>query len=148
MAYEKQNWTTKTPITPDALNHMEDGISKLDEDYIDNQEVATNEYINGKRVYAKRFSTIETILQKAILSIPMNLPDYEERWIDLSNSYMLNTSGNRCMPIVGIYYVSYTDNPEMVSATLNADNILLISKGGWGDNWKKVVTIKYTKKTE
>ena len=27
MAYIKQNWTNKKPITPDSLNHIEDGIA-------------------------------------------------------------------------------------------------------------------------
>ncbi len=33
MAYEKQNWTAKTPITPDALNHMEEGIDTNNNNY-------------------------------------------------------------------------------------------------------------------
>ena len=153
MAYVKQDWKDlpdkSTPITAEALNHMEDGISKLDEDikinYIDNQEVATNEYLNGKRIYAKRFSTTETLVQKGTLSIPMNLPDYEEKWIDVSNSYFCNLEGTS-VPILSNYYISYLDDPEEISATLQNDNILIISKGGWGNNWKKVVTVKYTKK--
>ncbi len=79
MAYEKQNWTIKTPITPEALNHMEDGISELNTDikinYIDNREIATNEYINDKRIYVKKFNEI----------IPTYRTDDWTDWIDVSS---------------------------------------------------------------
>ena len=42
MAYEKQNWTTKTPITPEALNHMENGISENNTDILNLKEKLNN----------------------------------------------------------------------------------------------------------
>lgn len=76
MAYEKQTWedypSTNTPITSDRLNHIEQGIydnstdivstatqlrNEMKTNIITNQEVATNEYIDGERVYVKRIST-------------------------------------------------------------------------------------------
>lgn len=182
MAYQKQEWNYKTPITPESLNHMEEGIANsidLDSEqtiegtktfeqpvalngaptennhavrledikvnYIDNQEVATNEYVNGKRVYAKRFTTNQTISTNSKITIKMNLLDYKERWIDLSNSYFINTIG-ASLPVITTYYVDYSSNPSLASAALFEDNIILISNSGWNETWTKVVTVKYTKK--
>ena len=113
--------------------------------YIDNQEVPTNEYVNGKRVYAKRFVTTQTISTNSKITIIMNLPECEEKWIDASNSYLLNTVGVS-LPITANYYVDYSATPTLVSATIQQDNIYLIANGGWNETWKKVVIVKYTKK--
>ena len=112
MAYQKQEWSSKTPITPESLNHMEKGISDIDNNsvkpqdikinYIDNQEIETNEYLNDKRIYVKKFN--ETI------------PTYKtDDWTDWINVSLLNID-----KIVKIY--GEMENSDSVTPFPNTEN--------------------------
>ncbi len=156
MAYQKQEWDYKTPITPEKLNHIEEGISDIDNNsvkpqdikinYIDNQEIATNEYINDKRVYAKRFTTTQLLQGNSTLTIKMNLPEHDEAWIDLSNSYFISIDKKRIIPLTSYFYSDYSKDGSPISAIIDdSDNLVLIAGGGWNTSWTKVVVVKYTK---
>ena len=134
-----------------ACKNSSDKSVTLDEylkvNYEDDKEVATNDFLNGKRIYAKRIVTTQKITGSTsgtTLSIPHGISNYDEIWVDLSNSYMINAN-KRSVPIVSTYYVDTTQN-EFVSVAIDDSNILIMCKGGWGTDWKKVVLVKYTKK--
>ena len=131
-------------------NSSDKGVT-LDEylkvNYEDDKEVATNDFLNGKRIYAKRIVTTQKITGSTsgtTLSIPHGISNYDEIWVDLSNSYMINAN-KRSVPIVSTYYVNTTQN-EFLSVTVDGSDVLIMSGGGWGTDWKKVVLVKYTKK--
>lgn len=109
------------------------------------EEFATNEYIDGKRVYEKIFSTNETIKGQETTSFKHNITGVEKIWIDLSNSYIMETTG-KCYHLPVLYYSDNTVDGLQVFVDLN--NLYFISNGGWGYGWTKVVRLRYTKKTE
>ena len=134
-----------------ACKNSSDKSVTLDEylkvNYEDDKEVATNDFLNGKRIYAKRIVTTQKITGSTsgtTLSIPHGISNYDEIWVDLSNSYMINAN-KRSVPIVSTYYVNTTQN-EFLSVTVDGSDVLIMSGGGWGTDWKKVVLVKYTKK--
>ena len=109
-------------------------------DYIDNQEIPTNEFINGKRIYAKRI--IVGSLSIGVKKVPHNIPFYEDAWIDLSNSYIIATS-KLSYPLIVIMYESESNN-EKIQVALDTNNVKVITNSGWGI-WSVKLVIKYTK---
>lgn len=115
--------------------------------YIDGEVIATNDYINGKRVYSKRLVTNAAIntANNFIVSIQHKISNYDEMWIDISNSHMYankKTDNYICLPVVATAYA--TNSTDEISATIVGNDILIISNASWGTNWTKVVTIKFT----
>lgn len=112
------------------------------------QEYATNEYIDGKRVYEKNFEEVTVINGGEVTSFKHNITDAERIWVDLSNSYMIcPASNNRCLPVVQTFYNSYVDRStrEQVQIFIEDDCFFIITDGGWGTHWTLVVRLKYTK---
>lgn len=108
--------------------------------YLDNQEIPTNEFINGKRIYAKRI--IVGSLSVGVKKVPHNIPFYEEAWIDLSNSYII-ASSKVSYPLIVIMYESESNN-EKIQVALDTNNVKVITNSGWGI-WSVKLVIKYTK---
>lgn len=119
----------------------------LELNYKDNGIVATNEFLNGKRIYTKRFSTTDSIGSgnNYVLEIPHGITNFDELWIDVSYSHFYankNSARYMSIPIVATAYVSNSN--DEISASIYGNNILIIANGGWGNLWTKVVTIKFT----
>lgn len=115
--------------------------------YVNNQEVPTNEYIDNKRIYTKRFESTSLLNWETKIVIPHGVTDYDLMWIDVSNSYVIVYQGTNNIgsyPIVST--LSDVNSPSTVQARIKESNIEIYAGGGWGNVWKKVVTIKYTKK--
>lgn len=114
-------------------------------DYKDNKEIATNEYVNGKRVYAKRFTNIG-LAANTLVQLKHSLTNCNEIWVDMTNSYIRSTnSDGRCFPLVQVYYTSTSSN-SFFQVYVDDTNINLMSNGGWGTGWKISIVLKYTKK--
>ena len=117
----------------------------------DNEIYETGEFLNSKRVYAKRIVTDETINydKQYMIKVPHNLDLnlIDIIWIDMSNSFLINRLSNylRCLPLVQTYYTDANSN-SYFSATIDWDMIILMTIGGWATDWKKVITIKFTYK--
>ena len=124
------------------LNDMEI-LEKVD--YKDNEEIATNEYVNGKRVYAKRFTNIG-LAANTLVQLKHSLTNCSEIWVDMTNSYVRSTNTDgRCFPLVQVYYTSTSSN-SFFQVYVDDTNINLMSNGGWGTGWKISIVLKYTKK--
>lgn len=113
--------------------------------YVDNVEVATNEYKNGKRVYAKKFVTTQSLPGgETANTFPHGITGATDLWLDMGNSYFEpnNDSSLRCpLPVVA-YYGNFSDR---VYVQCDDTNLYFYHDTGWGTNWKKIVLIKYTK---
>lgn len=116
--------------------------AKVNKEIITGEEFATSEFIDGKRVYEKLFSTTETVTGGTTTSFEHGITDADKIWLDIGNSYLIETSG-RCYPLPIIYYSTYSVDGLQVFVDLT--NLYFISNGGWGNAWKKVIRLRYTK---
>ena len=120
--------------------------------YIDGEEIPTNEFLNGKRVYAKRLITSETMNGTDNLAIEHGITDFQYIWVDLANSFYVNGESGldayyRCLPLIQTFYTSVSST-ERTSIYIDGAYVYLVSNGGWGATWKKIITVKYTKKND
>ena len=143
MAYEKQTWedypSTNTPITSDRLNHIEQGIydnstdivstatqirNEMKTNIVTGEEVATNEYVDGKQVFVKKVeftfpttinawttliqldSTVDDLIDKKLryynngenYDIPYNFENEEITYYFDKNNKTLNVKTNFSYP--------------------------------------------------
>lgn len=111
------------------------------------KEYATNEYIDGKRVYIKQLEFNDTVsggLDNRLVK-SHGIVGAEKIWIDLSNSYIKATTTNATYPLPVILY---SGNISALSIIVDLTNIYMESQGGWGTIWTKVIRLKYTKAEE
>ncbi len=108
------------------------------------EEYATNEYIDGKRVYIKQleFNDIVGGGQDNRLEKSHGIVGAEKIWVDLSNSYIKATTTKATYPLPVILY---SGNISALSIIVDLTNIYMESQGGWGTIWTKVIRLKYTK---
>lgn len=113
--------------------------------YKDNTEIATNEYKNGKRVYAKKIVVTTTLTGgEKVTTIPHGIEGATDLWIDMGNSYMKSVGATkiRCpLPVLG-YYGNYEDR---VYVMCDNTNLYFYHDTGWGTAWEKIILVKYTK---
>lgn len=111
------------------------------------EEYATNEYIDGKRVYIKQLEFNDTIGggQDNRLVKSHEIVRAEKIWVDLSNSYIKATTTKATYPLPVILY---SGNISALSIIVDLTNIYMESQGGWGTIWTKVIRLKYTKVQE
>ena len=132
-------------ISATNLNNLQDNVENaingIKKEITTGQEYATNEYIDGKRVYEKIIKTTITIKGGEITKVAHGISDTNRIWIDLSNSYFISIDS--CYPLPLIYYK--TPTVEGVQIYVDLTNINFISAGGWSDIWEKVIRLKYTK---
>ena len=107
------------------------------------KEIDTGEtWINGKRIYRRTYTTTQTIPAGSSIEIPISIPN-TDFWIDVQNSF-IRTSAGVCYNLPMVAYGG--DASENIYVWLNSAGIRIgSSKGGWAENWEKIVTIKYTK---
>lgn len=103
-------------------------------------------WIDGKPIYSKTYSFNTAIAANTVYTLAHGISNVENIWIDLSNSFWINTSG-RSYPMVMTNYNSISNTD---TATVYADltNIGIITIGGWNTSWTKNITINYTKTTD
>lgn len=134
-------------ISATNLNNLQDNVENaingIKKEITTGQEYATNEYIDGKRVYEKIIKTTIIIKGGEITKVAHGISDANRIWIDLSNSYFIAPNNNQCYPLPLIYY--NTPTVEGVQIYVDLTNINFISAGGWGNTWEKVIRLKYTK---
>ena len=109
-------------------------------------EVMIGKWIDGKPLYRQTFTFNDVIQGNSTFELPHNISNIDKIWIDVSNSFWINTS-KRSYPILMTHYGTASNND---SATPFADetNIGIITIGGWGSDWEKVITVNYTKTTD
>lgn len=112
--------------------------------YPNNKEVATNEYFNGKRVYAKRL-VFTTVIPGGgdVLTKAHGISNFTELWVDIGNSYMIASTNGRSVSLPTVsYYGSFS---ERVNIEWDTTNIYIYADTGWGTHWTKYILLKYTK---
>lgn len=113
--------------------------------YKDNTEIATNEYKNGKRVYAKKLVFTTTLSgSETTTIIAHGITGMTDIWIDMGNSYFksVGTTMLRCpLPVLG-YYGNFSDRLYVMC---DNTNLYFYHDTGWGTAWEKIILVKYTK---
>lgn len=117
----------------------------IDAKFSDSVETPTNEFLNGRRVYSKRLTSYTSMNGTNNLQIAHGIKNYKEIWVDMANSFYWSESAQRSLPLVQTFYTSISST-DRTSVYIDGDYVYLISNGGWGTLWQKVITLKYTKK--
>lgn len=130
--------------TTDALSAKQgkELNQKIDAKIVTNTEIATNEYIDGKRVYIKQLEFTDTLVTGNSFTKAHGITGASRIWIDTANSYMINTVGKTVPLPCTCYDGNFSDR---VGLMINGDNIILWSDTGWGESWTKVIRLKYIK---
>ena len=157
MAYEKQTWedypSTNTPITSDRLNHIEQGIydnstdivstatqlrNEMKTNIVTGQEVATNEYVDGKQIFRKRVDVgnLPGASAKKLVSIGLTNVNI----INFSGYYFSSYEGFG-IPINHATGTNYYVQTYLVLNTMKID----ISCGSDRSSYTGYVDIYYTK---
>lgn len=136
---EELNTTEKGNLV-DVINEVNNNIIV---DYVDNQEIKTNEKINGKTVYAKRL-TFTTPASDQV-TIEHGIKDIDQIWVDYSNSFFRSTTNYNTytLPII-----RYGEVEDKVYCLVDNINIIFLVDTGWGEQWIKNIVLKYTKTTD
>ena len=109
------------------------------------EETIIGTWIDGKPLYRKTLTFNTTINSNTPLYIAHNISNVDTIFVDYSHSYFWNdTVGSYSLPIVG-YDGGFTDT---VYCIVNKNDVVVCSTGGWGESWRKHITIKYTKTTD
>lgn len=98
---------------------------------------------NGKDVYGKLIETTLDIIPSSerIVTLPHGISEYDEIWIDKSESYLRN--GDYIITFPALYY-NNTDK-DSIDIQIHSTNIRFIADTGWGPSWTKYIFIKFTK---
>lgn len=108
----------------------------------ENTEIATNEYINGKKVYAKQIEFTDTLTAGGTFRLAHGISGTSRIWVDTANSYFLNTIGK----VVPLPCTCYDGNfNDRAGIMLFGTDILIYTDTGWGPTWTKVIRLKYIK---
>lgn len=108
------------------------------------EEYATNEYVDGKRVYTKQFEFTDTLTERTTFNKPHGITNASRIWVDTANSYFYNTvTVGKSVPIPCTGYDGNFN--DRVAIMLNGGNIVLYHDTGWGESWTKVIRLKYIK---
>lgn len=145
--------STNTPLNAENLNQIQENVEEAIEEEKNKFNYSTEEqiigkWIDGKTLYRKVILTDETILADVNLQIPHGIIDYDKIWVDLGNSFYYNLDSNhRSLPLIQTFYTT-TSSTERAHVYLEGDYIFLVSNGGWGNSWQKIITLNYTKTTD
>lgn len=116
-----------------------DVISKIE--VKSNKEIATNEYIDGKRVYIKQLEFTDTFNSASPLTKAHGIIGATKVWIDSGNSYIIQN--NACYPLPLNCFMGNFD--DQIGLSVNLTELYIHSQTGWNEAWKKVVRLKYIK---
>lgn len=115
-------------------------------DYIDNQIVPTNEYLNGKRVYAYRYSFSQALTKG--VEVTFNLPfasEIDYAWVDTSNCYMDNSKNTSKY---NVWCMGTTAGYGFIIGILELNKLYIVPDDNWNNTWTYHVLVKFTKKGE
>ena len=111
------------------------------------QEINTGRvFVDGKPIYSKTISFSTSVSPNSTITVPHNIANIDTIWIDVSNTFWINTT-KRSYPIPMTNYDVYS-NTESATPFADASNVGIVSVGGWGTSWTKYITVNYTKTTD
>ena len=108
------------------------------------EEHIVGKWIDGKPLYRKVISTYEPVITDVNLAIAHGVLAWDKMWVDLGNSYYYEVNRKRSLPLEQTFYTSTTGS-DMTHVYIEGDYIYIVSHGGWGEAWEKVITLLYTK---
>lgn len=114
--------------------------------YLDNQEVPTNEFINGKRVYAYRYSFSQALTKG--VEVTFNLPfasEIDYAWVDTSNCYMDNS---KTTSRYNVWCMGTTAGYGFIIGILELNKLYIVPDDNWNNTWTYHILVKFTKKGE
>lgn len=126
--------TPDGPTTPANINS----------DNYSESEHMIGTWINGKPLYRKVIVTYDTVQTDIPYAIAHGVTGWDRMWIDLGNSFFYESNRKRSLPLEQTSYTSTSGN-DKCHAYVEADYIYIVSVGGWGTGWEKVITLNYTK---
>lgn len=129
--------------TTDALSAKQgkELNQKIDTKIVTNTEIATNEYVDGKRVYIKQLEFTDTFDSASPLTKAHGIVGATKVWIDSGNSYIIQN--NACYPLpLNCFMGNFNDQ---IGLSVNLTELYIHSQTGWNNTWKKVVRLKYIK---
>jgi hypothetical protein len=101
-------------------------------------------WIDGKTLYRKVITTYDTVENEVKFSIAHGVSGWDKMWVDLGNSFFYENTRKRSLPMEQTFYTS-TDGNDMCHVYIEGDYVYIVSRGGWGTGWLKVITLNYTK---
>ncbi len=140
--------STKTPLNAENLNQIQTNVENSLNEVDDKFNYSTEEKIigtwEGKPLYRKQLFFNTGVNPNAPLHIEHNISNIDEIFVDYSHSYFFSEEvGSYTLPLVG-YAGNFTD---VIYCTVNKTDVIIYANSGWGEVWKKNITIIYTKKT-
>lgn len=111
------------------------------------EEHIVGKWIDGKPLYRKVISTYEPVITDVNLAIAHGVLAWDKMWVDLGNSYYYEANRKRSLPLEQTFYTSTTGS-DMTHVYIEGDYIYIVSHGGWGEAWEKVITLLYTKSND
>lgn len=112
--------------------------------YIDNELVPTNEYLNGKRIYAYRFQFSQALTKSTEYTFDLPFADeIDFAWIDLSNSFMDNHLGTTNY---NVWCLGTTSGYGFRLGIPAKNKISITPDDTWGVNWTYTIMVKCTLK--
>ena len=116
---------------------------KINTKIITDTEIATNEYINGKRVYTKQIEFTDVLNNESSITKDPKISGASRIWVDTANSYFINLNGGRTVPVP---VVGYEGNfSDRVGIQISWGKVVLYSVTDWNESWTKVIRLKYIK---
>lgn len=115
-------------------------------DYVDNQVIPTNEYLNGKRVYAYRYSFSQALTKG--VEVTFNLPfasEIDYAWVDTSNCYMDNSKNTSRY---NVWCMGTTAGYGFIIGILELNKLYIVPDDNWNNTWTYHILVKFTKKGE
>lgn len=113
--------------------------------YVDNEVVPTNEYLNGKRIYAYRYQFSQELTKgtEYIFDLPF-ADEMDFAWIDLSHSYYDGSKGSENYNVYTLDggYAGY----GFIVRIKNKNEISIKPDDDWGDFWTFTIMVKFTMK--
>lgn len=144
--WSESNIGNLSTLKTENKNNLVDAINDCVVNYIDNQVVPTNEYLNGKRVYAYRYSFSQALTKdtEVIFDLPF-ASEIDYAWVDFSNCYFDNKK-NTTTP--NIWCMGTKVGHGFIIGISNLSNLYIMPDDNWNNTWTYHILIKFTKKGE
>lgn len=114
--------------------------------YIDNQVIPTNEFLDGKRVYAYRYFFSQALTKG--VEVTFNLPfasEIDYAWVDTSNCYMDNSKKTSRY---NVWCMGTTAGYGFIIGILELNKLYIVPDDNWNNAWTYHILVKFTKKGE
>ena len=138
------NYYNKAEVDQAIENIQLSGEVMAEMEVFSTNEQIIGTWVDNKPLYRKVLITYDTVETDVNYQMAHGVPGWDRMWIDLGNSYFYEKNRKRSLPIEQTFYTSTTGG-DMCHAYIEGDYVYIVSHGGWGTGWEKVITLLYTK---